>query len=424
MNLTGKKECIESETIYPIIQSKKSIRNKILDNNGAHTMKSLKNKTIFNYFNNKPKKSQKNNQTNAKSLKVIHKENKCFKTRQSIDKKTNNLFKKNNLRHSVNMKNSKISSNYTFFTFYDDIKNNRNEMNDILNQLLKIKQKINAINTIKNTKLKNISRSRKSVNEDVVGKEKSIDKTKKTKYKLKLLNNKIDNFENTNKDENKLNNYKTDINNYNIRNIKNEITKNNDLPSNKKQKYKLRLSFDKINKDKYSEKSETTNSSIKDISKFIDKNSISNNYNNIRCEKTEQINYIDKIRNDEFLDLYNKFKKSMKKSKKEEICHRKSLVFPAETVDYIIKKKNEFIIDKFRNEYLKRFDNYKFNNQKILKVIKNCNQRELKNIENSEINIDKSNIKKVYNDDAKENDKNNDTDSSSDNVKDAFNFYF
>jgi len=379
MNLAGQKECIANETIYPIIQNKKSIRNKFLDNNVTNTMKSLRNKTIFNYFNNNYKSSQKNNKNKAKSLKIIHQENKCFKTQEFTYKKKNNFFNKNNHRHSVKVKNNKKSSNYSFFTFYDDIKNNRNEMNDISNQLLKIKQKIDVINMIKNKKLKNLSGAHKSINENLedIAKSpgqkeellKSINKSKNTKYRHKLLNNKI-----------------------NIRNIKNEFAKNNDLSSNKKQKFKLRLSLDKIIKDKNSEKNETTNSSKKEISKSIDKNSISNNYNNISTEKTKQVNYIDKIRNDEFINLYKQFKQSMQKIKKEEIYHRKSLVFPTETVDYIIKKKNEFIIDKFRNEYLKRFDNYKFNKQKILKVIKNCNKNEIENIENSKINIDSSNI--------------------------------
>ena len=402
MNLAGQKECIANETIYPIIQNKKSIRNTFLDNNGTNTMKSLRNKTIFNYFNNNYKSSQKNNKNKAKSLKIIHQENKCFKTQEFTYKKKNNFFNKNNHRHSVKAKNNKKSSNYSFFTFYDDIKNNRNEMNDILNQLLKIKQKIDVINMIKNKKLKNLSGAHKSINENLedIAKSpgqkeellKSINKSKNTKYRHKLLNNQIDNFESINKDENKLKNYKTDNINFNIRNIKNEFAKNNDLSSNKKQKFKLRLSLDKIIKDKNSEKNETTNSSKKEISKSIDKNSISNNYNNISTEKTEQVNYIDKIRNDEFINLYKQFKQSMQKIKKEEICHRKSLVFPTETVDYIIKKKNEFIIDKFRNEYLKKFDNYKFNKQKILKVIKNCKKSEIEKIENSKINIDRSNI--------------------------------
>ena len=117
MNLAGQKECIANEAIYPIIQNKKSIRNKFLDNNGTNTMKSLKNKTIFNYFNNNYKNSQKNNKSKAKSLKVIHQENKCFKTQEFTDKKKNNFFNKNNLRHSVKVKNNKKKCKLFIFHF-------------------------------------------------------------------------------------------------------------------------------------------------------------------------------------------------------------------------------------------------------------------------------------------------------------------
>ena len=65
------------------------------------------------------------------------------------------------------------------------------------------------------------------------------------------------------------------------------------------------------------------------------------NYNNII---TNHANYIDKIRDSELINLINKFKKSMKKNQKEEINHRKSLVFPSELVNYIIKMKKELII--------------------------------------------------------------------------------
>ena len=293
-------------------------------------------------------------------------------------------------------------------------------MNDILNQLLKIKQKINAINTIQNKKLKNLARSHKPFNEDMENKAaKSIGKTKKTKYRLKLLNNNTNNLESINKDENNFQDYKTVVD-FNCGSKNKESTKNSVIFPNKNQKYKLRLSLDEINKEKSSENSETLNSSKKEISKSIDKSSISYNYHYIKHQQAEQANYIDKIRNDEFICLYNKFKKSMKKCKKEEICHQKSLVFPVETVDYIIKMKNEFIIDKYRNEYLKRFDNYKFNKQNILKVIKNCKKNEM---ENSEININKSDIKKYENNDnKKEYNKNNESNST--NVDDKFNYYF
>ena len=182
-----------------------------------------------------------------------------------------------------------------------------------------------------------------------------------------------------------------------------------------KKKCILKLSLDKINTEKNNE----TNSLKKEISKSVDKKSISYNYNN---RVTEQTNYIDKIRDNEFTYLFNQFKKSMKKSKKEEICHKKSLVFPSETVNYIIKMKNELIIDKYRNKYLKKFDNYKYNTQKILKVIKKQNKSEIKNIENSENNINRSNIKIILTQKInyiKENDKENDNNY----IDDKFDFF-
>ena len=424
MNITDLKESIEKETIYPIIQNNKSIRNKFLNKNNISIMKTLKSKTVFNYFNNSNHKNIKNNnQSKAKSLKVIHGENKSIKMKQFMDKKINNFFSNSKL------KNNKKRENISIFPINDEVKNNTDEINDILNGLYKINQKINAINIIKNKKIKNFSRPHKTSNDDIgnIDKKKVLkkeilkinDKPEKTKYKLKLLNNKINNFEN----ENKIINYKTDTN-------KNEVSKNSDISSfNKKQKYKLKLSLDKIDKEKNSE----TNSSKKSISKSTDKKSISYNYNNIMHEQTEQ-NYIDKIRDNEFINLFNKFKKSLKKCKKEEMYHRRSLVFPAETVNYIIKMKNELIIDKYRNEYLKRFDDYKYNKRKILKVIKKCNKSEIKNmenIENTENNIDRSNIDRnnIKNiliqkyDNIKENDKNNDNDSNN-YFNDEFNFSF
>ena len=416
MNITDLKESIEKETIYPIIQNNKSLRNKFLNKNNISTMKSLKNKTVFNYFNNTNHKNIKNNnQSKAKSLKVIHGENKSIKMKQFMDKKINNFFSNSKL------KNNKKRENISIFPINDEVKNNTDEINDILNGLYKINQKINAINIIKNKKIKNFSRPHRTSNDDIgnIDKNKVLkkeilkinDKPEKAKYKLKLLNNKINNFEN----ENKIINYKTDTN-------KNEVSKNSDISSfNKKKKYKLKLSLDKIDKEKNSE----TNSSKKSISKSTDKKSISYNYNNIMHEQTEQ-NYIDKIRDNEFINLFNKFKKSLKKCKKEEMYHRRSLVFPAETVNYIIKMKNELIIDKYRNEYLKRFDDYKYNKRKILKVIKKCNKSEIKNMETSGIIISKIKSKLVSaqkNDNIKENDKSNNNDINNYD-DDKFNFIF
>ena len=386
-------------------------------------MKSLKNKTTFNYFNNNiHKKGQNNNHSKAKSFKVIRPATINFKI-QFINKKMHSFLKKNNITHNrAKIKNDKKGAKNLISTINDESKKNTNGINDILNELLKIIQKINEINIIKNKKIKSFNRHCKSYKKNIGNIDKSegpkdeflksIDKPKKFKCRFKLLNNNSINLENANKDENIIQINKTEINfkNLNSKNKKNEISKNRDSPLKINQKIKLKLlSLDEKDKEKKSE----LNSSKKRISKSIDKMNISNYYNSMMSEKTEEVNYIDKIRDKDFMNLYNKFKKSMKKNKKEEICHRKSLVFPPETVNYIIRMKNELIIDKYRYEYLKIFDNYKYNKQKILKVIKKCNKSEIKNMETSGINISKINSRLIStqkNDNIKKNDKSNNND--------------
>ena len=383
INLTERNENIEKVSFYPIIQNNKFKRNKFLNNIGNNTMKSLKNKTDFNYFKNKIE--NKTNGLNTKSLKLISPENKYSKIQKFMDLKTKNFFNKNKLKNNIRFKNEKKSANNRTFNNNSE-KKNTEEMKDILNRLIKLKQKINEINIIKKKKL-NFAKIERIKQDNLA----PFDKPDKTKYKLKFRNKKIINLENTYKDENEIKKYKTEIN-FNSSNKKSLITKNSES-SNKKRKLKLKLSVDKNN----SEKNNETNFTKKEISTSLDRKRNSYNYNNII---TNHANYIDKIRDSELINLINKFKKSMKKNQKEEINHRKSLVFPSELVNYIIKMKKELIIDKYRNEYLNKIDTYKYNTQKILRAIKthrnnNFNiNKEFKNTHISENNISRSNIKK------------------------------
>ena len=383
INLTERNENIEKVSFYPIIQNNKFKRNKFLNNIGNNTMKSLKNKTDFNYFKNKIE--NKTNGLNTKSLKLISPENKYSKIQKFMDLKTKNFFNKNKLKNNIRFKNEKKSANNRTFNNNSE-KKNTEEMKDILNRLIKLKQKINEINIIKKKKL-NFAKIERIKQDNLA----PFDKPDKTKYKLKFRNKKIINLENTYKDENEIKKYKTEIN-FNSSNKKSLITKNSES-SNKKRKLKLKLSVDKNN----SEKNNETNFTKKEISTSLDRKRNSYNYNNII---TNHANYIDKIRDSELINLINKFKKSMKKNQKEEINHRKSLVFPSELVNYIIKMKKELIIDKYRNEYLNKIDTYKYNTQKILRAIKthrnnNFNiNTEFKNTHISENNISRSNIKK------------------------------
>ena len=80
------------------------------------------------------------------------------------------------------------------------------------------------------------------------------------------------------------------------------------------------------------------------------------------------IKYIEKIKDNELLDLINRYKKSLNKNKKEEIFHFRSLVFPTPLINYLIQMKRELTIDKYRNEYLNKLDRY--NTHNILSAIK------------------------------------------------------
>jgi hypothetical protein len=225
---------------------------------------------------------------------------------------------------------------------------------------------MHEINNIKKKKINNIKIQN---NDDYLKTIYNKNKTKNNSHKLKLRNSKINNLDNqyTNKSENKKSNFKTEIN----------LNLNTSIKNNKKSI----LSLDKVNNPK---------------KKFSKRKSYT--YNIV----TEHTNYIDKIRNNEFINIFNKFKKSIKKNKKEEIYHKKSLVFPQELVNYIIKQKKELIIDKYRNEYLNKIDTYKYNTQKILKHIKyhnvnnfnkSHNKVKFNPINNSENNLNKTDIK-------------------------------
>ena len=381
ISFTDRGENHKFVTFYPLIPNNKSKRN-----NENSKNKSLKNKTVFNFYNNNTD-SQNNNHYKTKSLKVIKPGHKYYKL---MNQKLEKFFNKKNINNkkitNYNNTNKNLSiktyknnlNNKTFNNNMDiNINNNTNEMKDILNKLIKLKQKIKELNTIKKKKVNNIK----------------LDKEKYDNYNYSDKTNKYNNFNkiklnNLNKNEKTNNDMEIKFNNSNKKSEKKNST------INKRKKFILKLSLDKIN---YANENNKIKELKKEFSKSVDKNK-SYNYHNI---VTEHTNYIDKIRDSEFINLFKKFKKSMKKNKKEEIHHKKSLVFPADFVNYIIKMKNDLIIDKYRNEYLNKIDTYKYNTQKILRAIRfhndNNNENYIKNennsINNSQINLSKSNIK-------------------------------
>jgi hypothetical protein len=87
----------------------------------------------------------------------------------------------------------------------------------------------------------------------------------------------------------------------------------------------------------------------------------------------DHINYIKRIRENEILDLIDRYKKSIEKNKLEEMTHIQRFVFPQELINYLIKMKKELIVDKFRTEYFNKLDRYNLNNILHLKNSKNKN---------------------------------------------------
>ena len=387
MNLTDREENNELvKSFYPIIQNHILKENKLIIENENNKTKTLKNKTKYNFFINNLEK-QKSKQNLSKSLKAYKKGNKYNNIQKLMNKKLQNFFNNNNNISNKKRKNNgnrliiKKDKNINNNTFDNNItiKNNKNEMKDLLIKLMKLKHKINEINSMKKPKFNNKNTNKK--NHDFCksnGKLNDINNIKKINYR----NNKKNSIEN-NKFNNELNSYKTDMN-------FNSSNKNND--SYKRRKITLKLPLDNIlHGQNYKKIKKENSNAILNKKKY-------NTYNNIIIEHA---NYIDKIRDNEFLNIFNKFKKSMKKNKKEEIYHKKSLVFPSNFVNYLIKRKNELIIDKYRNEYLNKIDTYKYNTQKILKAIKyhkyytfnNDEKKNGKNINKSENNLNINNIK-------------------------------
>ena len=78
------------------------------------------------------------------------------------------------------------------------------------------------------------------------------------------------------------------------------------------------------------------------------------------------LKYIEKIKDNELLDLIKRYKKLINKNTIEEISHYKSFSNPL--INYLIQMKKELTIDKYRNEYLNKMDRYNIKN--ILSSIK------------------------------------------------------
>ena len=143
------------------------------------------------------------------------------------------------------------------------------------------------------------------------------------------------------------------------------------IPEKKESNKHLINCDDKIIPKLISEKKEKEKI-IKDYNdKESKKSNNSNNISNSFIIIQDHINYIKRIRENELLDLINRYKKSMQRNELEEMSHIQRFVFPTDLISYLIKMKKELIVEKFITEYLNKLERYNLNNILHLKNLKN-----------------------------------------------------
>ena len=353
--------------LFPKITNKK---NKTKSNSEFKNNEDLKNKknainlkiTLNDTIKIENKKS--NQSSSKKSLNENVNNNK--KSRSYFYKNKNEFINYNKFNYKSSNKtvrkicNKELNNNIDILTL--TIKNNKvnsNAMNDLLNKLIKVKKKIKEISVKKREKVNQIKLYKHKNNN-------SNSNINLNDFAPKLILDNKNNISNNSEKE------KTED-----KNNKKEISfktrdKNN---FNKKNKLELKLSFDEnISKNSNNNKIKAflvrkkTNSNSKSNPDKYDRFNFYNNYS--QKIVTEHIKNIKKIRDSEFINLFERFQKSLLKNKIEEINHLRSWVFPKKLVDKIIKMKNELTIDKYRNEYLNKIETYKYNSKKILNTIR------------------------------------------------------
>ena len=191
----------------------------------------------------------------------------------------------------------------------------------------------------------------------------------------------IENYFESKKEENKEkggkeenNSTNKNKNHENSRNSRNSIHKSINLDIEKKLSHKNSFISEDIfipqiispkkNEDNKKEQKEQKEQNIQN-----NNNDLSNSF----LIYQDHINYIKRIKENELLDLINRYKKSLQKNQLEEMSHIQRFVFPQELITYLIKMKKELIVDKFRTEYFNKLDRYNLNNILHLKAAKNKN---------------------------------------------------
>jgi len=353
----------------------KYLKRIIAKNNKEYSISKSKSNLKISYSNLRNKQKHNNNTFENTRNDVLKKNSKNIKYSLT----SNNTFNKKNNLKKILFKQKKTKS-----------------INEIFNELIKLKHKLNEINIIQRQKpnLFGLYKTLKSTSEN---KKKSNDKSLKNKY-ISYIDDYYKNKLLLRKKKLKSINCELENNNIPIFNYKNKRQKN--YFNKYKTSNKFYNSRNKIDSDLEELSIINKNKLHKDLSSPFKENFNNNNnfiirtYNSekrtktIRNRKRNKINniYFENIRDNEIIDLIKRYKISINKNKKEEITHFKSLVFPFELINYLIKMKKDLTIDKYRNEYLNKLERYKTEN--ILNPIKGHK------IDNNEENNDKGNKNK------------------------------
>jgi len=366
----------------------KYLKRIIAKNNKEYSISKSKSNLKISYSNLRNKQKHNNNTFENTRNDVLKKNSKNIKYSLT----SNNTFNKKNNLKKILFKQKKTKS-----------------INEIFNELIKLKHKLNEINIIQRQKpnLFGLYKTLKSTSEN---KKKSNDKSLKNKY-ISYIDDYYKNKLLLRKKKLKSINCELENNNIPIFNYKNKRQKN--YFNKYKTSNKFYNSRNKIDSDLEELSIINKNKLHKDLSSPFKENFNNNNnfiirtYNSekrtktIRNRKRNKINniYFENIRDNEIIDLIKRYKISINKNKKEEITHFKSLVFPFELINYLIKMKKDLTIDKYRNEYLNKLERYKTEN--ILNPIKghkidineenndkgNKNKEKSENFENKRIAI-------------------------------------
>lgn len=236
------------------------------------------------------------------------------------------------------------------------IKLNKNikdeKLDDIFQKLVKIREKIKKLNCKK--------------------KSKDNDSDINNEYDIDNINNNSDYSVVKNKFRTRINIFKKNKN-ININHNFNYATERKEKNINIRRKFFLDLSNDKVEKNK------KIKINFKDYYSFSkDKEKEKNDLFNQRDKKLQSlsvlhnhIKYIQKIRDNEFLYLVDRYKKSLRDNLKKEDLHYESHIFPVKDIEYLVNDKNNLTIEKYKFEYIRQIDTYKMNTlQRLFKTSK------------------------------------------------------